>query len=377
LQPCDCGLFFVSQTFSAARLIIGAMFDKPTSLRDGESLDVDSLRAYLETWHPELSGEIQVQQFPSGYSNLTYLLTIGDREVVLRRPPMGVKIKSAHDMGREFNILSALRPIYDKVPEPLLHCEDDSVIGTPFYLMERVRGVILRQTPPEDLELPQHVMKQISESFVDNFHQIHSLDWQATELRNLAHPEGYVERQIAGWSKRYMNAKTDEISEMDFLMLWLEENRPSESGSALIHNDYKYDNLVLDPDDLSNIRAVLDWEMATIGDPLMDLGSSLAYWVEADDPNELQALRFCLTHLPGNLTRRELIERYLSNSSHSDRNMLFYYVYGLFKLAVVAQQIYARYVAGRSSDPRFAHLNHGVEALAKTGYRAIQQNSVS
>ncbi len=349
--------------------------DQPGPVRSGEELPVERLTAHLQE-HLALDGPIAIQQFPSGHSNLTYLLRVGDRELVLRRPPFGAeKIKRGHDMGREHHILSGLSRVYLKAPKPLLFCDDASVIGAPFYVMERVQGVILRREPPPDLDLSPRRMRALSEAFIDNLVEIHSVDYQAAGLAELGHPEGYVRRQIEGWTERYRNAKTDDIPDMERGARWLYENMPKESGAALIHNDYKYDNLVLDPEGFQ-IKAVLDWEMATIGDPLMDLGTTLGYWVEPDDPEELQSICFCLTTLPGNLSRTQLVERYAAKSGRDISNVLFYYVYALFKIAVIAQQIYDRYAQGFSKDERFAAMIHGVKSLARVAAWAIEKERI-
>ncbi|MGE5222507.1 MAG: phosphotransferase family protein, partial [Omnitrophica WOR_2 bacterium] len=228
--------------------------DKPATVRQGEELDVERLQAYLRARLPDLAGaSLEVLQFPSGHSNLTYLLRMGGRELVLRRPPFGAKIKTAHDMQREYQILAALFPIYPRVPRPLLYCDDDAVIGAPFYVMERMHGIILRSVQPKDLELSAERMRALSQNFVDNLVEIHSLDYQAAGLADLGHPEGYVRRQIEGWAKRYTNARTDDIPEVERVAEWLAEHMPPDSGAALIHNDYKYDNLLLDPHDPARI----------------------------------------------------------------------------------------------------------------------------
>lgn len=351
--------------------------DRPAPVRQGEELDLKALGTYLEKQLPGLeNSELEVLQFPSGHSNLTYFLRVGERELVLRRPPFGAKIKSAHDMQREYNILSHLVQVYPKVPRPLLYCEDDSVIGAPFYLMEKLKGVILRGAIPGNLELPLEQMRALSKNFVDNLAEIHQVDYQAASLGELGRPEGYVRRQIEGWTQRYHNARTDDIPDMGRAALWLTENMPEESGAALIHNDYKYDNLVLDPVDLTQIIGVLDWEMATIGDPLMDLGTSLGYWVDPGDPPELLAMAFGLTTLPGNLSRRELAERYAQKSGVDLTHLCFYYVYALFKIAVIVQQIYARYKAGYTQDERFAPLIFAVQVLGRTAIQAIEKGRI-
>lgn len=351
--------------------------DQPTAVRPGEGLDVGTLAAYLRRHLPDISEPIQVQQFPSGYSNLTYLLRIGEKEFVLRRPPFGAHtIRAGHDMKREYRTLVGLSKVYVKVPRPLLYCEDESVIGAPFYIMERVRGVVLRTVPPAGLDLRPDVLQKLSQSFVDNLAEIHAVDYQAAGLGDLGRPQGYVQRQIRGWSERYAAARTDDIPEMERVRDWLDAHRPPDSGAALIHNDYKYDNLVLDPTDLSRIVAVLDWEMATIGDPLMDLGSTLGYWVQADDPEELQQFRFCPTTLRGNFTRAEIVARYAERSRRDVSDILFYYVYALFKIAVIVQQIYFRYHRGFTRDERFARMIHLVRLLGAMAVRAIERGRI-
>ena len=348
------------------------LIDQPRDVRGGEELPIEKLAAYLQQHLPDLSGDLAVKQFPSGHSNLTFLLQISEQEFVLRRPPFGANIKTAHDMGREYKILSHLHPVYSKAPQPLLYCDDESIIGAPFYVMERVRGIILRAKPPQELALTPEVMRDLSLAFVDNLAAIHAVDYAAVGLGDLGKPQGYIARQVRGWTERYVNAKTDDIPDLERTAAWLAEHLPPESGAALIHNDYKYDNLVLNPNDLA-IRAVLDWEMATIGDPLMDLGTSLGYWVERDDPEELRALAFGLTMLPGNLTRVEIVQRYAQTSGRDVSRIQFYYVYALFKIAVIVQQIYNRYKQGYSHDPRFANMINAVRVLGKTAARETER----
>ncbi|MEW6732893.1 MAG: phosphotransferase family protein [Acidobacteriota bacterium] len=354
-----------------------AWLDQPRAVREGEELDEAKLIAYLQEKLPEPIGPLTIEQFPSGHSNLTYLLRIGAKEYVLRRPPFGAKIKTAHDMGREFRILSHLIKVYEKVPRPLLYCEDEAVLGAPFYIMERVHGVILRKELPPGLIPPAPLMRRISEALIDNFVQIHSINYQQAGLGDMGKAAGYIARQVHGWTERYRNAATDDIPELEATARWLADNMPADIPATMIHNDYKYDNLVLDPTDFTRIIAVLDWEMATIGNPLMDLGTSLGYWIEPGDPDELQALRFGPTMLPGNLTRGELIERYAAQSGRDISDMLFYYVYALFKIAGIAQQIYHRYKTGFSRDKRFALMILGIHAIGKAAQRAIQTGNIT
>ncbi len=350
--------------------------DQPRKIRQGEELEVDNLQAFLKKHIPHLAEPLEIEQFPGGYSNLTYFLKAGSQEMVLRRPPFGAAIKSAHDMGREFRILSSLARVYGKVPHPVAYCEDTAVIGAPFYVMERVKGIILRSRKPKGLDLAPEIMHDLSTACVDNLAEIHGIEYGAAGLADLGRPDGYVARQVRGWTERYQNAKTDDVPAIDRAIEWLAGHQPEHSGAALIHNDYKYDNLVLDPDRLTRIIAVLDWEMATIGDPLMDLGTTLGYWVDPDDPDELQQAQFGLTTLPGNLCRRELVDRYAITSGRDVRQVVFYYVYALFKIAVIVQQIYKRFRLGHTTDERFAHLDVIVRVLGASAVRAIQRNQI-
>jgi aminoglycoside phosphotransferase (APT) family kinase protein len=342
-------------------------------VRQGEELPNERLLAYLAEHLPGLDGPLIVEQFPAGFSNLTYLLRIQDRELVLRRPPIGAKIKTAHDMGREYRILSHLHPVYNKVPRPLSFCEDEEILGAPFYVMERVSGIILRAQPPQGIELSPELMRGLSEAFVENLAEIHEVDYEAAGLGDLGSPQGYVKRQVEGWTKRYFNARTDDVPSIEQLADWLVQHLPSDSErSSLIHNDYKYDNLVLSPEDLTRVVAVLDWEMATIGDPLMDFGTSLGYWVETADPDEWQRYGFGLTSLPGSFTRREILDRYTERTGCRLNDPVFYFAYGLLKIAVIVQQIYFRYQKGLTRDPRFAQLGELVKACGNLAQRAIE-----
>jgi aminoglycoside phosphotransferase (APT) family kinase protein len=353
------------------------LVDKSRGVRAGEELDRTRLVAYLREQMPELEGSLEIEQFPAGFSNLTYLLRIGGQELVLRRPPVGAKIKTAHDMGREYRILSHLYPVYKKVPRPLFFCQDEGVLGAPFYVMKRVRGIILRAQPPVGLDLSPEVMQRLSQTFIQNLVEIHEVDYRAAGLGDLGQPEGYVARQIEGWARRYYNARTDDVPAIERLASWLKEHAPPDSSrSALIHNDYKYDNVVLAPGGLSEVRAVLDWEMATIGDPLMDFGTTLGYWVERGDPEEWQAFGFGLTMMPGSFSRREMVEYYAKQSGRDIPNAVFYYAYGLFKTAVIVQQIYFRYRQGLTKDERFAVLGSMVKTCGDMAGRAIEKNRI-
>ncbi|MCC6588113.1 MAG: phosphotransferase family protein [Bryobacterales bacterium] len=333
--------------------------------RPGEELDAERLAAYL---HMPVLG---IEQFPAGHSNLTYLVKTPGAEWVLRRPPFGSRVKSAHDMGREFRVLDPLHRVYAPAPKPLVFCEDESVLGAPFYLMERRIGFVLRKdlTPPylgnrENCRI-------LSDSVVGGLADLHLLELQRAGLAGLGKPQGYVTRQIEGWTRRWEGSKTQYIHEMEYVAKFLWDQRPTEVGASLIHNDYKLDNLILDSELPGRIVAVLDWEMATVGDPLMDLGSALAYWVEPNDPDELQMAGFSPTQHPGFYSREEFIANYAKRTARRIDRPEYYYAYGLFKLAVILQQIYVRWVEGLTKDERFARLHTSVGALARQAYRTI------
>ena len=351
------------------------MIDQPTKVRQGEDLNLTALEGYLANHLNGFETPLSVSQFPSGYSNLTYLLKAGQKAYVLRRPPFGANIKSAHDMGREYKVLSSLKPIYKHVPQPVLYCEDESVIGAPFYMMERVEGVILRNKAPEGMDASPAMFEALSKAAVDNLAQLHQIDLEKAGLASLGKPEGYVARQVEGWAKRYHNAATGSVPHMEKAAEWLLANQPDDATPAFIHNDYKYDNLVLDPNNLSNITAVLDWEMATVGHPLMDLGTTLGYWAEANDSPALKP--FNLTWMPGNLNRAQVVTRYFEQIGQPEQDVLFFYVFGVFKIGVIVQQIYARYKKGLTKDPRFAQLGYVVEACGYNAHQAITHQRIS
>jgi aminoglycoside phosphotransferase (APT) family kinase protein len=350
--------------------------DHPAPVRPGEELDLARLEPFLLRHIPGATGPISVQQFPSGHSNLTYLVRLGIREFVLRRPPFGSKVKSAHDMSREYRVLSKLHPAYSPAPQVVLYSDDESVLGAPFYLMDPIRGIIIRRNLPRDFPFTPETARRLSESFIDNFAQLHSLDYARIGLGELGKPLGYLERQVRGWIERYSGSQTHDLLEVPKISAWLNQNMPASNAATLIHNDYKYDNVVLDPADITKIIGVLDWEMATIGDPLTDVGTALAYWVDAEDPEELQRLRWCPSNDPGSLTRSQLLERYARITGRDVSGMVFYLAFARFKIAVIIQQIYYRYHQGLTKDARFATMPELIQTLLRTSLRGIENGVI-
>lgn len=344
------------------------LIDRPRKVRDGESLDVDAVDGWLKTQVDGLEGEPQVLQFPAGASNLTYLLEYPNRPLILRRPPFGTRAKGAHDMGREVRVLRSLEGRYP-VPEVLAFCEDHDVVGEDFYVMNRIEGIILRKDMPESVSDPDTV-RSICERVIDSMIDLHELDVSGTELEAMGKGTGYVKRQIEGWSRRYRRALTDDSTDFEKTMAWLAESMPDDVGYTVIHNDFRFDNVVLDPETLEVI-GVLDWEMCTMGDPLMDLGNSLAYWVEADDPPGFQLMRRQPTNAEGMMTRREVVEYYGAATGRSTDDFDFYLVYGYFRLAAILQQIYYRYYHGQTQDERFAVFADAVRVLEDACERII------
>ncbi|HWZ53709.1 MAG TPA: phosphotransferase family protein [Candidatus Acidoferrales bacterium] len=346
--------------------------DHPAAVRAGEDLNLAALEPYLQAHFPDARGPLVVKQFPSGHSNLTYSVRFGEREFVLRRPPFGSKVKSAHDMGREFRVLSKLHAAYPPAPEVFLFCEDADVLGAPFYLMNPIRGIILRRNPPPGLDFTAATARKLSESFIDNLARLHALNYAEIGLADLGKPEGYVERQVRGWTERYYGSRTHDFPEVERIVGWMKEHMPAASDATLVHNDYKYDNLVLDINDLTKIVGVLDWEMCTIGDPLTDLGTALAYWIDAGDPEGMQKIRWGPTTHPGSMTRGELVARYAEKTGRDISHMDFYLAFARFKVAVIVQQIYYRYHQGLTKDERFASMPAVIEVLLQTSLEGAE-----
>jgi aminoglycoside phosphotransferase (APT) family kinase protein len=330
--------------------------ENAVEVRADDAFDVGAVDAWLKERVAGLAGTPRLRQFAGGASNLTYLLSYPARELVLRRPPAGTKAGSAHDMSREYRVQLALRPTFAEVPAVLALCQDPAVIGADFYVMDRVAGTVLRARLPAGLELRPGQANRLCEAAVDTLVRLHAVDVEAAGLADLSRGPGYVRRQVTGWTERYRTARTWNVPSFARVTAWLTDRMPDDVGACLIHNDFRLDNLVLAPDDVTRVVAVLDWELATIGDPLMDLGSSLAYWVQDDDSVMMRQLRRQPTHLPGMLTRAQVIERYGSATGLAIENWTFYEVFGLFRLAVIAQQIYYRYHHGQATNPAFRNI---------------------
>jgi len=348
------------------------LLDQPASVRTGEELDLAKLEPYLRTQFPGESGELQVRQFPSGHSNLTYSLQLGEKMLILRRPPFGNKVKSAHDMSREYRVLSKLHSEYDPAPEVLCYCDDLAVLGAPFYLMKPIYGIILHKNLPDGLKLSAATARKLSESFIDNLLRLHQVDYAAAGLADLGRAEGYLERQLRGWIERYHGSKTHDYPEIEKLSAWMQAQMPTTRAVSLIHNDYKYDNVILDSNEITRIAGVLDWEMCTIGDSLSDLGTSLAYWVDAEDPDELQQNRWGPTNHEGSLTREEVVQHYALRTGCDVSQMVFYLTFARFKLAVIVQQIYYRYHLGVTKDERFASMPERIQILLRASWHGAQ-----
>lgn len=322
-------------------------------VRQEEALPMGPLLAWLRTALPGLEGEPEVSQFSGGASNWTYRLAFPNDDLVLRRPPAGKKAKSAHDMGREYRLQKALKPVYPLVPSMRAYCADETVIGAEFYVMERLAGIIPRKNLPKDVFLTSEQTRTLCTNMLDALVELHKVDYMAAGLSDLGVGTGYVQRQIDGWSMRFRDVKTWNVASGKNVMRWLANHRPRNERICITHNDFRFDNIVLDTNNPTHIIGVLDWELATLGDPLVDLGNLLAYWVEPGDDFLARGTRRQPTTLPGMLTRKEVIAYYLQKSGLEPEDMTFYEVFGLFRLASIAQQIYYRYHHKQTRNPAF------------------------
>ena len=347
------------------------------NVRKGEELQEKELKSFLykEGLIRDEKADWQVEQYTHGYSNLTYLIKIEDKEYVLRRPPFGA-IKRGHDMGREFKVQSKIAKAFSKVPKMYAYTEDETILGCPFYIMEKVEGIILNYKEAQKRDIAASDYTTIAHSWLDTFVELHAVDYKSVGLEDLGKPEGYVSRQVYNWSKQYLNAATGEVPAAQKVMQWMEEHQPQQYEHRLIHNDFKYDNVVFKDTNWKEINAVLDWEMATLGDPLMDLGTSLGYWTMTTDHPAVQEGIPSPTLLAGNPGRGEIVQLYAEKSGRQVNHLIFYYAFGLFKIAVIAQQIFYRYNKGLTTDPRFAQLDKAAELLCNLAWKAIQTKKI-
>lgn len=340
------------------------------AVREEDAFDVAAVATWLREHASDptgLDGTPEVRQFAGGASNLTFQLSWPGRTLILRRPPRGSKAKSAHDMGREFTIQSNLAPVFPYVAPMVAFCDDESVIGSDFYVMERLDGTILRADLPPGLTLSPDQARTLCTNFLDVLVELHAVDPDAAGLGDLGKGHGYVGRQVAGWSDRYRKARTDNVGDFEAIMAWLDTHQPDDVATCVIHNDFRLDNVVLDPSDPLTVRGVLDWEMATLGDPFMDLGGAMAYWIQADDDQHFQQFRRQPSDLPGMLTRWEMVDYYAERTGRSvtRAQWAFYEVFGLFRLAVIAQQIYYRFHHGQTTNEAYASFLPIVHYLEK------------
>ncbi len=359
-----------------------SVIDIGGNVRNGEELDDRAVGNWLIEHGEDISGPVEVTQYSGGASNWTYRLQYENADLILRRPPKGTKAKSAHDMSREYHVQRALAEYYPVVPEMVLLCQDESVIGCDFYVMKRIEGIIPRANLPKEINFDELQTRELCTNFIDKLIELHQVPYEGTDLEKLGKGDGYCQRQVDGWDSRYEKAKTINVPSFKYVRQWLKDHVPSDSKTCVIHNDWRFDNVILDPENPSKIIGVLDWEMATLGDPLMDLGSSLAYWVEESDNAIFKATRRQPTHLKGMFTRAEVVEYYLNKTGLKTDNWTFYEVFGIFRLAVIAQQIYYRYYHKQTNNPAFKdfwiviHALH-IRALKLIGLQKIEANDIA
>jgi aminoglycoside phosphotransferase (APT) family kinase protein len=355
-----------------------------TPVRAGEEINCDALQAYLIAHLPEQCAAAwnfqgDIVQFAGGHSNLTYLINAGNgflsfgKEFVLRRPPLGPVAPTAHDMPREFRLLQTIYPHFALAPEPILLCEDPSVIGAPFYLMERRSGMIVRNRIPREIGDDPTMRRRVSEAVVDTLVALHAVDIYSTGIVQIGKPAGFVGRQVRGWADRWQRSKTSEVAEMDQVIQWLVDRIPAEptNEATIVHNDFKLDNIMLDSNNPAHVVAVLDWEMCTVGDPLIDLGLLLCYWTLKGAADRQSSLRV-VTTAPGWLTREEIIDRYARQTGRDLSHIVFYETFARFKVAVIIQQIYFRFVRGQTRDGRFRSFDQLVLELASDALALAQ-----
>jgi aminoglycoside phosphotransferase (APT) family kinase protein len=359
-----------------------SVIDVGGNVREGEELDVTAVENWLKQQGIELHGQADVTQYSGGASNWTYRLKYNNADLILRRPPKGTKAKSAHDMAREYHVQHHLSPFYSVLPEMVALCQDESVIGCDFYVMKRIKGIIPRAKLPPELQFGEAEVNKLCVNVIDKLIELHQVPYQGTELEKLGKGDGYCRRQVEGWDARFEKAHTLNVPSFKFVRKWLLENIPDDTNTCIIHNDWRFDNVILDPNNPTEVIGVLDWEMATLGDPLMDLGSALAYWVEDTDNMIFKSTRRQPTHLKGMFTRKQVVDYYLKKMDMQTENWTFYEIFGIFRLAVIAQQIYYRYYHQQTNNPAFKdfwiviHALH-IRALKLIGKQKFEANDIA
>ncbi|MEK4023431.1 phosphotransferase family protein [Sporosarcina sp. FSL W7-1283] len=334
-------------------------------VRQGEEVDTVVLHRFIkEQLHDTPDGELTIRQFGAGHSNLTYLLQVGDWEAVLRRPPLGTVASKAHDMEREYTILHTLNQVFEQAPKPYIFSADEQIVGRPFFIMERRKGIVLDSEFPSEVTYTAELGRKISQIMVDQLVALHRIDYKKTKLIEMVKPEGFLKRQVSGWIGRFEKAKTSEIQGMDELRVYLMNHIPESQSPTIIHYDYKLNNAMFS-EDFSEMTGLFDWEMTTVGDPLADLGVAMSYWIQEDDPEILKNGLGDppVTVLEGFYTRGEFIQAYAEKSGRDISSIHYYLTFAYFKLAAICQQIYYRYEKGQTNDERFANFNIFVEYL--------------
>jgi aminoglycoside phosphotransferase (APT) family kinase protein len=327
-----------------------------------------SIEEYLRQQIPGLSNDsIQVRQFSAGYSNLTYFISIGTWQAVLRRPPFGSIPPKAHDMKREYEILEKLNRVFPLAPKPYLYCDDHNIMDRHFYVMEKKEGVVLDHSLPREFENQADTGLLVSKAVVDTLAKLHAVDYEAAGLSSIGYPEGYLSRQVHGWIKRFHNSKTNDIPEVECLEKWLLENIPQSGKPTIVHNDFKLNNMMFSATNPGEVIGVFDWELSTIGDPLTDLAAALAYWTESGD---FDTGLTSVTTQPGFVSRKALLEMYAKKSNRDVSHIDYYLTFAFYKIAVILQQIYYRWKIGEASDERFGKLDIGIKNLLKQAEKA-------
>lgn len=341
--------------------------DNPTvPVRSGEELNIGAVDALIKQNRPDITSTPKVSQYSSGASNLTYAIDYDEQRFVLRRPPFGYIPKGGHDMHREYRIQTALQPTYPYVAKTLFYTDDEAHIGAEFYVMERADGLLIHRDIPKEWGWGASEARKLNETFVQRLIDLHTVDYKAVGLGDFGKPEGYVDRQVFGWNKRYTKAWTEDVGKFEDVCQWLEDNRPDgEQGVGLLHGDFRIDNCILDKDDPTQIKAILDWEISALGDPLMDLGNTLAYWIQADDPDFMKMTVRQPCMVEGMMTRQEFLDFYAAQTGVDASKFQFYYVYGIWRLAVIVQQIYSRYYNKQTDNPKFKSYGAMTNALGQ------------